>query len=204
MTTRAYIRVSTAEQARDGHSLTQQQAALERHAMSRGWTIDKVYADQGVSSGKRRPELDQAMSDMRRGDQLLALRLDRVCRSTAEFCRHIERATAGGWSMILLDQLGMDMTTPAGKLMARTLASFAEFERDMVRQRTREGLQGAALAGRINLVDDQVRERIAYLACEQHLSQRKIAAQLDADGFVPPNGGAAWSRATVQRVLQQA
>lgn len=204
MTTRAYIRVSTAEQVRDGHSLSSQRIELERHAAARGWTINAFHVDEGISSGKRRPALDEAMADMRRGDQLLAVRVDRVCRSTAEFCRHIERAQTGGWSMVLLDQSGIDMTTPNGRLLARTLASFAEFERDMVRQRTREGLQGAAAAGKIALVPDVVRQRIVELTDEHGLSMRKVAAQLQDDGLVPPNGGERWSHATVQRVLQQA
>lgn len=201
MTTRAYLRVSTAEQVRDGHSLHQQNAELQRYAMARGWTIDRTYTDEGVSSGKRRPQLEQAMGDMCAGDRLLVTRLDRICRSTAEYCGHAERAERGRWDIVLLDQPHLDMSTPGGRLMARTLASFAEFERDMIRQRTREGMRGAAAAGRIKLVPDDVRERILQLADDGGLSMRKIAAQLDEDGLPTPNGGAGWSHTTVQRVL---
>jgi DNA invertase Pin-like site-specific DNA recombinase len=201
MTTRAYLRVSTAEQVRDGHSLGQQQAELQRYAMARGWTIDRTYTDQGVSSGKRRPELDQAIADMRAGDTLIVTRLDRICRSTVEYCGHAEQAERGRWDIVLLDQPHLDMSTPGGRLMARTLASFAEFERDMIRQRTREGMRGAAAAGRIALVPDDVRQRIVEMADDDGLSQRKIAEQLTAAGVPTPNGAATWARTTVQRVL---
>jgi DNA invertase Pin-like site-specific DNA recombinase len=204
MVTRAYIRVSTAEQARDGHSLAAQQAELERHAMARGWTIDEFYVDEGVSSGKRRPELERAMKDCKRGDRLLVTRLDRVCRSTAEYCRHAEKAKNQRWDLVMLDQPDLDMSTAGGRAMAQMLAVFAEFERSMIRQRTREGLKAAGAAGKINLVPDDVRERIAHMSDVMRMSEYRIADALTESGVPTPNGGERWARSTVQRVLASA
>lgn len=196
-----YVRVSTQDQADTGHSLNAQRTAIQTHAAMRGWTLNHIHTDRGVSTRKHRPALQRALTGMRRGDTLIATRLDRICRSTAEFCAHAEAASKGHWTLILLDQPDLDMTRPTGRAMMQMLAVFAEFEREMIRARTREGLEAAAAAGRFAVVPDEVRVLVCELA-DRGLSERRIADHLsDRTSFRPPRGGERWSHGTIRRIL---
>ena len=95
-----------------------------------------------------RPELERCLSFLRRGDTLLFWKLDRLARSTVHLGAIAERCKAIGADLKCLTQ-PIDTTTPTGKLMFHILACFAEFERDIIVERTMAGLAAARARGRI-------------------------------------------------------
>ena len=112
------------------------------------------------------------------GDGLVVAKMDRLARSIINAANIIEAAQAQGWSLVVLD-LGVDLTTPAGEAMAHMMATFAQFERRLIGLRTKEGLavkksQGVRL-GRPPVVKDEVVGRILSLR-GQGFSYREIAA----------------------------
>lgn len=200
-----YIRVSTDGQVESGAGLDAQRAALADRAGREGWTVC-LTADEGLSAKDMdRPALLEALDALDRGDAdvLLAAKLDRVSRSVADFARLLERATAHGWRLVLLD-LGVDTSTPAGEFVANTIANSAQYERRLIGQRTREGLaakraQGVRL-GRPSQIAPEIVARIVTERAAGH-GLRVIAERLTADGVPTARGGTAWSTSTVQRVL---
>jgi DNA invertase Pin-like site-specific DNA recombinase len=199
-----YLRVSTGGQVESGAGLDAQRAALVERAAREGWDLE-VVADEGLSAKDMdRPALLAALARLDAGDAevLVAAKLDRVSRSVADFARLLERAHANGWRLVLLD-LGVDTSTPAGEFVANTIANSAQYERRLIGQRTREGLaakraQGVRL-GRPSQIPAEVVERIVVERAEGR-GLRVIAEGLTADG-VPTARGGVWSTSTVQRVL---
>jgi DNA invertase Pin-like site-specific DNA recombinase len=199
MATYGYARVSTDQQATTGYGLDAQQAAIRQRCDQSHWTLDDIYVDSGVSSSKRRPQLEQAMAALERGDRLVVAKLDRLCRSTVEFYETVERARREGWELVML-QPNVDMSDPIGKFTAGILAQVAEFERELIRQRTREGLRAAAARGNFDVVDDSLRALIGTWR-DEGASYRLIAATLTDMGVPTARGGARWSPSTIQSVL---
>jgi len=165
-----YIRVSTAEQADSGAGLEAQRAAIEAEAQRRGWTLVGTFEDAGASgkSMNGRPGLQEVLQAVERGDAqaLVVAKLDRLSRSLLDFASLMERGRKRGWSLVALD-LGVDSSTPAGEMMASVLATFAQFERRLIGQRTRDALavkraQGVQL-GRPREISEEVVERIRNL-----------------------------------------
>ena len=104
----------------------------------------------GKASGKlaRRPELDKALLvACRRGDQLVVTKLDRIGRSVRNLLDVSSLLQERGVDLVCLDQ-PIDTTSPQGKLFFTILAAFAEFERDLIRERTRDGLAATTARGR--------------------------------------------------------
>lgn len=200
-----YIRVSTADQALHGVSLDAQRAALEEEARRRGWEIE-IVADEGVSGGTDdRSGLNAALSRLDSGGAgcLMVARLDRMTRSVSGLARILGRAQEHGWEVVMLSP-GIDTTDPAGRFTTNILACAAQYERDLIGQRTREALahkksQGAALGRRRN-VDPAVVVRIHQQRAEKK-SLRAIAEQLNAEGVPTAQGGAKWHASTVSAVL---
>lgn len=137
MTNIGYARVSTTEQ-----NTTDQEARLKQAG------CEKVFTDLGVS-GKlaSRPEWDKAMAYLRAGDTLVITKLDRAGRSLQHLVRLSEELRERGINLKVLDQ-GIDTTTAAGRLFYNMVASFAEFERDLIIERTHEGLRTARANGK--------------------------------------------------------
>lgn len=113
-----------------------------------GFECDRGFVDHGAS-GKlaRRPELDAALGYARAGDVLVITKLDRLGRSVrnlVELAADLERRGIG---LQVLSQ-GIDTTTPSGRLLFHMLAAIAEFERDLLVERTQEGLAAARARGR--------------------------------------------------------
>ena len=127
-----YARVSTKGQARDGNSLEDQNTKLR----SRG--AEKIYADSFTGTKKHRPELDKLMSKLRRGDTLVVTKLDRIARSTIGGIELVTELRERGVTVDIMN-MGVIDDTPTGKLMLTMMFAFAEFERDMIVQRTQEG-----------------------------------------------------------------
>ena len=138
-----YIRVSTSEQADSGAGLEAQRAAIRSEAERRGWQLVHVFEDAGASgkSLNGRRGLQRALEAIEAGtaEGLVVAKLDRLSRSLLDFAALMERARKGGWNVIALD-LGVDTSTPAGEMMASVLATFAQFERRLIGQRTKDAL----------------------------------------------------------------
>jgi DNA invertase Pin-like site-specific DNA recombinase len=127
-------------------------------------------------------------------------------RSLLDFASLMERARREGWALVALD-LGVDTTTPSGEMMANVLASFAQYERRLIGQRTKDALeirrsQGVRL-GRPSEISGEVVARIAAYR-EGGASLRSIADALTSDGVPTVHGGARWYASTVREILRSA
>lgn len=139
-----YARVSTHEQ-----TVAPQLDALRTYTLNRGGAAEE-YVDQGVSGARdRRPALDRLLADARRRrfDVLVVVKLDRLARSVRHLTELAAELDALGVGLVVLDQ-AIDTTTPAGKLLFHVLGSIAEFERDLIRERTRAGVAAAKRRGK--------------------------------------------------------
>lgn len=203
----AYLRVSTEEQADSGAGLGAQRAAIESAASQRGWDILAWHVDAGASgkSMNGRPELANALDAVRRGRAagLVVAKLDRLSRSVLDFAGLMADANKRGWNIVALD-LGIDLSTPAGKLVAGMMANVAEWERDVISQRTKDGLaakkaEGVRLGRRSTLPDAVVTCIVNARAAGKGYSA--IARALNGDGVPTGQGGSRWYPSTVQKVL---
>jgi len=205
-----YIRVSTDDQADSGLGLEAQRSLIEGECGRRGWNLVHVFEDAGVS-GKSlagRPALTKALEAVRghSADALVVAKLDRLSRSLLDFAGLMEQARKEGWALVALD-LGVDTTTPSGEMLASVLASFAQYERRLIGQRTKDALavkkaQGARL-GRPPVLDKAVVRRIER-ARRRGQSLQAIANALNIDGVGTAHGGSKWHASTVRSVLARA
>ncbi len=204
-----YLRVSTAEQVDSGAGLAAQRSAIESAAASKGWELVTVLEDRGVSakSTKGRESLAAAVAMIEAGgaEALVVSKLDRLSRSLVDFANLMQQAQKNGWAIVVLDS-DFDMTTPSGRLMAQMLASFAEFERELISQRTKDGLAAKRAAGvrlgRPRNLPDRVISRIGRERAAG-ASLGAIAKALNADAIPTSQGGTQWHPSTVRAVLQQ-
>jgi DNA invertase Pin-like site-specific DNA recombinase len=200
-----YVRVSTEEQANSRAGLDAQRAAIVAEAERRGWTLLDVIEDAGFSAKDlRRPGIRIALEELKSGraDALVIAKLDRLSRSMLDFAGLMATAQRQRWGIVALD-VNVDTTTPSGEMMANVTAAFAQFERRLISQRTREALAQRKAAGvrlgRERIIPAVVEARAHALKAEG-LSVRQIAAALTVEGHKPPSGGA-WQPSTLQRIL---
>lgn len=104
-----------------------------------------VYIEEASAVGER-PVLDKVLGALSRGDQLVVTKLDRLARSVVHLGQLLEQIHAAGASLRILN-LGMDTSTPTGKLMLNVLGSVAQFEREMMLERQADGIAAAKAAG---------------------------------------------------------
>jgi len=141
-----YLRVSTNEQTTEN-----QRRELVERAERSGWDIVKVYEDQGISGAKgrdKRPQFDQMLKDATRKefDLVMAWSVDRLGRSLLNLIEFLQELNSLKVDLYLHQQ-GIDTTTPAGKAMFSMLGVFAEFERSMIQERVKSGLERAKANG---------------------------------------------------------
>ena len=134
--------------------------------------------EEAASGGRwDRPELHRLLGHLREGDTLVVWKLDRLSRSLKDVLHIMERIAAAGAGFRSLTE-DIDTTTPAGRMMMQMVASFAEFERAMIRERTSAGLAAARAQGRIGgrrkKLDAAKRREIA----ESVVSGRKSGAEM--------------------------
>ncbi len=202
----AYVRVSSEEQADSRAGLEAQRAAVERECERRGWQIIEVIEDAGFSAKDlKRPGVRAALEELERGraDALVVAKLDRLSRSMLDFTGLMAKAQKQGWALVALD-CAVDTTTPAGEAMAHVLATFAQFERRLIGQRTREALavkrkQGIRL-GRPQSISPKLARRIRSMR-RRGMTLRAICDKLNAEGVPTPRGGAAWRPTSLRAVL---
>ena len=133
-----YARVSTLDQV----------AGLEAQIRELGATgcTQKIFSER-VSSVAQRDQLAAALEFVREGDTLVVTKLDRLCRSVADLVAITERLRIKSAALRILS-MNLDTTTPTGKLMLNLLGSIAEFERELMLERQREGIEKARAEGR--------------------------------------------------------
>src|SRR5205823_11904229 len=121
-----YTRVSTEEQAEKRNGLESQRATIEGEAKHRNWAMEH-YNDAGVTGKVIGPQLRETLELLAagQGDGLVVAKLDRLSRSIVNAANIIESAQVQGWSLVVLD-LGVDLTTAAGRMMAMNLVNFAQ------------------------------------------------------------------------------
>jgi len=139
-----YARVSTNDQ----HTLAMQIRALREYATRRGWTLAMQVREVGSGAVERKAR-EQLMEAARRReiDVVLVWRLDRWGRSVTDLLATLQELEHLGVGFVSLTE-ALDLTTPAGRAMAGLLAIFAEFEREILRDRTRAGLAQAQRDGK--------------------------------------------------------
>lgn len=131
-----YARVSTEDQ-----DTTAQESALSTAGAGR------IFTEHASGGRWDRPELHRLLDQVRAGDVLVVWKLDRLSRSLKDLLHIMDRLDAAGAGFRSLTE-AIDTTVPAGRMMMQMLGAFAEFERAMVRERTRAGLAAAAAQGR--------------------------------------------------------
>ncbi len=135
-----YARCST-----DGQDLTVQRDALA----TLGVQPERIYVDHGLTGTNRdRPGLREALAACRAGDTLVVTKLDRLARSVPDARAIADELTAGQIKLSIGGSVH-DPTDPVGRLLFNALAMIAEFEADLVRLRTREGMKVARAKGRL-------------------------------------------------------
>lgn len=207
-----YVRVSTEEQASQGASLDHQKRVIADEVARRGWDLSDMAADTAsAGSMKRRPGLGRALAQLDQGvyTTLIVARLDRLSRSVGDFAQMMDRAQRQGWQIVVMDP-AVDMTSPFGEAMASMAAVFAQLERKLIAQRTRDGIAAKKAAGtyrggrmlpQSQPVDEHATRRILALS-GQGLSSRKIAERLNLEG-VPTVRGGPWIHSTIITVLRR-
>lgn len=131
-----YARVSTQEQNLDRQLDNLKAAGCER-----------VYQEKMTGTKADRPELARMMDSLRPGDTLVIDSFSRLSRSTKDLLETVERLTAEGVNIVSLKEK-LDTTTATGKLMLTMLSALSQFERDLIAERTRDGLKAARARGR--------------------------------------------------------
>lgn len=202
-----YTRVSTGKQVDGGLSLVDQLEATTSAVESRGWTVVHHATDEG-RSGKRadnRHGLQAALTMLDAGEAkvLVVAKLDRLARSTVDLGRLMVRAEKHGWDLVLLD-LDIDTSTPAGRLILRVIGAVAEYESDLIADRARMTHRQLKAAGKRSgqkpILSDEVRNRVVD-ARNQGQTFGAIAAALNDEG-IPTARGGTWHPSTVRHVVQ--
>jgi DNA invertase Pin-like site-specific DNA recombinase len=127
-----YARVSTVGQKNDGNSLEEQSNRLVENGAA------KIYVDAFTGTKVDRPEFSKLLQVVRDGDTIMATKLDRISRSASQGIELVDKLLSRGVSVHILN-MGVMNNTPTGKLIRNIMFSFAEFERDMIVERTSEG-----------------------------------------------------------------
>jgi len=136
--------VSTADQ----HTIPEQVRQLEQLAHRRGWKVIRTVREVASGAAKR-AKRDELLDDARRRelDAILVWKLDRWGRSVADLVATLNELTALGVAFVSMTE-ALDLSTPSGRALAGMLAVFAEFERDMLRERVRGGLERVRREGK--------------------------------------------------------
>lgn len=127
-----YARVSTRGQAKDGNSLENQETILKEHG------AEVIYSDSVTGRNLDRPNLKKLLSEIKEGDTLIVTKLDRIARSLTQGSELVNYLIDMSIKVNILN-IGIMDNTPSSRLTRNIFFSFAEFERDMIVERTQEG-----------------------------------------------------------------
>lgn len=220
-----YIRVSTDEQASEGISIEAQQAKLLAYCQQRGLQVVETIIDAGVSGGKylsQRPGGQKliALLKSRKASHIVAGKLDRLFRNAADGLWTIENWDNDGISTHLIDinGMGLDTSSPMGRMMLTMMAGFAQLERSMIRDRTKVALNHKKSTGKKycqsvfgwdfddagNAVANSAEQAIIaviFTLRKAGKSLRAIATHLTEIGATTKRGGS-WGTSTLKGILE--
>ena len=181
-----YARCST-----DKQDLTAQKMAL----LDLGVAEDRIYTDHGLTGTSRaRPGLDQAIAAVRQGDTFVVPKLDRLARSVPDARTIADQLEAKGVKLALGASI-YDPGDPMGKMFFNILATFAEFESDLIRMRTREGMAIARAKGKLRGKQPKLSDKQQKELCRMHATGDYSISDL-AEVFTV-------SRPTIYRTLKR-
>ena len=223
-----YARVSTEEQ-REGQTIDSQVSELERFARDKAWLIVHIYKDEGWSGGvMERPDLDRLRDDAQKGlfDAVLINDVDRLARDVAHL-GVIKRDLEKKGIRVIFRKLPSE-TSPTYNLMVNILGSFAEFERELISDRTRRGRRhkvevrqqylgsntaygyryrsidrAAGTQGILEIAPDEARvvQRMFEWVDHGGFSARRVLNRLNELKIPPQKGAAQWAKSSVLRIL---
>jgi DNA invertase Pin-like site-specific DNA recombinase len=175
-------------------STDKQDLAAQRTALGDlGVEPSRIYVDHGLTGTNRaRPGLDQALAAVRRGDTLVVPKLDRLARSVPD-ARYIADALVERGVTLAIGSSRYNPADPMGKMFFNILATFAEFEADLIRLRTREGMKIARAKGKLRGKQPKLSEKQQKELTRMHATGKYSISDL-ADLF-------SISRPTVYRTL---
>ena len=228
----AYLRVSTDEQAESGAGLRAQEDACRAYAGRTGSALLGPFSDEGVSGAApldKRPGLIEALGQVGKGDALLVAKRDRLGRDPFVIAMIESGVARQGGRVVSAAGQGTDDDEPESILMRRIVDAFGEFERLIIKARTRSALAAKKRRGQrtgsvplgFDLVDDGRRSKkdrpVALVPNEaeeatmalvlrlrsEGLSLRGIAAELDRREIAPKKGASRWSHTTVTKILRR-
>jgi DNA invertase Pin-like site-specific DNA recombinase len=201
-----YIRVSTTDQANHGVSLEAQEARVRDWCATNGYVLGEVFVDRGLSGGRadNRPALQEALAATRRGDALVVYSLSRLARSTRDTLEIAEALDRRGADLVSLSEK-IDTTSAAGRMIFRLLAVLAEFERDVISERTSMAMrhlqrQGRYIGGHAPygwskdgdalavIPSEQVAVQMVATLRSEGMSFRRISLALAEDGIYNREG----------------
>ena len=169
----AYARVSTRKQFREGNGLFEQIEKLKAVG------YDSLVVEEFTGSTTKRPMLDDLVSNLKDGDTIIVTKLDRLARTTTEGSNLIKDLLNRGVSVHILN-MGLLDNTPTGKLITHILLAFAEFERDMIIERTQAGKEIARTKNGFRdgrpPIDPNRKRAAAELIVNQHKSYKEVSA----------------------------
>ena len=208
-----YIRVSTEEQAKQGISLDNQKAKIQAFATAKGWALTRIYKDEG-KSGKslNRPGIQELLQDAVSGqfEIIIVYRVDRLTRKQRDLWYLLEDVfDKNGVGFVSVNE-PFDTTAAIGKASLGVIGVFAQLERDLISERTKDALahkkdQGCSL-GRpvITDLDEKGLKTVSYIRSlrETGLSYARIARRLNLEA-VPTSRGGRWFASTVSYVLKE-
>lgn len=219
-----YVRWSTEEQGA-GTTLEEQRQTCLAFLQERGWPIDpdRIFIDDGYSAGSlERPAMRALRQAVRAGrvDAVVVYKLDRLTRNIVDAVDLVLREWEGRCALVSVTQAAIDTTTPLGRQFFTLMASFAEFERELIRERTLSGKRRRALQGRNpgfrppygyrrgptpgSIAVDPDRAEVVrriFALYATGLGTPAVARQLNAEGIPAPGGAPAWQDRTVRYIL---
>ena len=197
----AYYRCST-----DKQTLDAQIADVEGLCLQRGWVIVGTYQDEAVSSRKKRPGQLAALEAMGRGeaDFLVIQRLDRLARSLIELASIAERMNKEGWAIVADGQV-YEYKSAVGRLIFNQLALFANFERDLIKERVDSGLaekrKQGIVGGRKGMDKDLEAQIVEWR--KQGFTRQAICDALNDAGTPTPYGGLLWRSSALDSIFEK-
>lgn len=199
---RAYVRVSTDRQAESGLGLDAQRAAIEGWARSQQIPLADIvwHVDAGRSGCTLdRPEMVLLLAQVTKGDRVVVAKLDRLSRSLLDFAGLLEESSKSGWSIVPLD-LGVDLGTPAGRMVASVLGSIAQWEREVIGERTSVALAQAKQRGRLpgkrSALSRDVQDLLIAMDAEKALTLKERASWLNERAILTATG-LPWTTGTI-------